>query len=685
MSEVGGGAPKMYSVPVQLLDHENDIVTGHCTVRRMISNEMKGLWVRNILEDNSNNWLLGIVLRHDDMRERRSRCCRVLCGGGYDFIVVFDDANIPQEDSMIPVIYVSLVLAMNQGGDFDVNTLVEKYGVFDDCDSLRGHVLCGLNSGFMLGDVRFYMITTTDCMVVNYEDYNENNRLIRFRFKPDTWIQSRTLEKETVDPYVSSRVEGKANNLQTKTLSVNAPQKKANVARTTEIDPTTKSRENRVEQNKASQIDTSNEKQEKTANESHSVADSSCYYAPFCKMAANDCGGIRPGHCKEVQNGRVEIPPDQQFIAAKKKYKNELKKKRKTMREAKKKSAEDPEVLTVDALPASLHAKKIMKQGEPEASSTVTTLTEHTKNSKASHAKYFAGEKLTSLVASKPSAATRVDATILASKVIMDSVAPSFNPKEFLLLRKALNGNLTAKDLTDDGSKFTKSDREAASLMLNDLKGPFKETSSNEMTETISASGKGSKTEKGANKETKLITKKDKSDKVSGASEPQRKSKKVTKNSQVDSAMPIIAEHVCEDSETVSAKERTNTKATKAQVLITKNESSNMMSEPRGQYRTPTNVETNNLGKDPAKVSNGIVKSIGSDSNEDCDKDSSKKKRKRARKNYSPSTKDDKPVVAVKGKSSKKIKKGNTYTENDNKSVSESTIVDKDKGRIRNR
>jgi hypothetical protein len=38
-----------------------------------------------------------------------------------------------------------------------------------------------------------------------------------------------------------------------------------------------------------------------------------CFYAPFCNMFADECGGFWSGKCSRVESGEVKLPGDEEF------------------------------------------------------------------------------------------------------------------------------------------------------------------------------------------------------------------------------------------------------------------------------------------------------------------------------------------------------------------------------------
>jgi hypothetical protein len=421
------------------------------------------------------------------------------------------------------------------GQKFAEESLVDDYGVVSACDLLISHVRSGLTSGFSLGDLKIFLLTEEERKAFKYnKDDHLAPILIRFRFKPDTWLPSRDVEKEEFGRY-----ETKVDNSESKISSTDATQKKmAEVSETTnKVVPSKDSRKKKAKvSHKETPIDASDEATA-APNLSKAMDEPSCYYAPFCKMAGNKCGGIRSGLCQEVLSGRIVIPPHEEFLKAKKKYQNAIKKERKATREAKRAPANVKPSTLVDALASSpaTSTKQTDRQDEPGASSTDTTVTEHTKNGKRKP-----------LAASKPTS----DHSSTASTVTEQSRTSKFNPREFVLLQKALDGSLSEKDMKDDGLQFTKWDCDAVARWIkNDVAEAFEETCVAGEKEAGSNVDNGSETAK-SKSETTIFKKrkktkgKDESDnKAIAVSEPKKSKTVQSSNNEGTIENPVMSEH----------------------------------------------------------------------------------------------------------------------------------------------
>lgn len=419
-----------YSIAVKLIGHDADAVQGYSVARYLVANEQIGQWMCGILEGNDNNWLLGIVLRHPLISERRSKVCLVRCGKYNHLVVTFDNATMPPPGSLIPTISIDLFLAMVHGGNFS-DDKIQEFGVLRD-GSLFDHIRSGIDSGFNLGDLRVYVHPNVHCVNEVYTDSTEGGRLVRFCFKPGSWSVSRDVVCDKLEPYVRNKVASSgllkadhknniatANSTKTSATTTFAdPGDNTAVPIQAAIEDQSRRGKKRVKKISKSgksdaaaiSLSTISSADMTTGTKKSNIAASSCFYAPFCKKPAKDCGGIRQGLCNEVNSGKIKIPTQEVFQEEKRKWKNELKKERKAMTK-----------------------NMLIKDDSANGQEIISDLLMNHK----------------------------VERT--------DEHSVIFNPKEYLLLCKAWNDELTATDLKDNAEKYTEQDCKDAAEMLSNL------------------------------------------------------------------------------------------------------------------------------------------------------------------------------------------------------------------------
>jgi hypothetical protein len=184
-----------------------------------------------------------------------------------------------------------------------------------------------------------------------------------------------------------------------------------------------------------------------------------CFYAPFCERDALDCGGFKRDKCREVNEGRVKLPPEKEFLLKKEAWQKERAKERmRLIRQAKAvdKAAKQDTTGTEDS-------------EEDENENDITTKT-------------------------------------------TSSTKSGFGPKEYLILIDAFNDELTEKDLKyKEGGKVTKKDMERAENELAAISNAFDSPTTEEGSKATKASRqknmKGAKGDEG-NDETDTAGKK---------------------------------------------------------------------------------------------------------------------------------------------------------------------------------
>ena len=206
--------------------HESDCDTFHPrkTIRRFLEEEPSGLWTRKVLEDVDNNWLIAIARRHPDILEKTKECCLILvrqlvlgfritalrivfpfgqlshlflqCGGGYDILLLLNDAPVPEDVSKIPRISVSTCVATSSGtGDFNEQDPVDQYGAICPTDSLPAQVVGTMQP---VSDCRIYLDSTChDTFGSILGGQLANKRIVRCHLNPQ-WVLLRS-SVENVD------------------------------------------------------------------------------------------------------------------------------------------------------------------------------------------------------------------------------------------------------------------------------------------------------------------------------------------------------------------------------------------------------------------------------------------------------------------------------------------------------
>ena len=394
-----------YSVAVKLNGHEADVVRGYPVARYLVANnEPIGRWLRGILEGNDNNWLLGMILRHPDINQRRSNVCVVRCGKCNHLVVTLDDADVPSPGTLVPTISIDTFLAMNHGGDF-VDDKIHDFGVLKD-GSLFDHIRSGIDSGFNLVDLRVYVYPNIHAVRETYTDAPEGGRLVRFCFQPESWNLAREVMIDDLQTCMSMNTDNKANETSTAVVQkIPAPVK----ARGNE-----KKRRDNNNKNTTTELSKGEnsvkllEATTPSTTTKSSIAESSCFYVPFCNKLARECGGIRKGLCNEVNSGAITIPSDEVFFEEKRKLKKQRKQERK--------------VMSKNLIVAELSEKAAVEINESKGKGMNSTET-----------------------------------------------STLFNPREYILLFRAWNDELTASDMKDAGKKYTKQDCKDASAILNNI------------------------------------------------------------------------------------------------------------------------------------------------------------------------------------------------------------------------
>ena len=130
-----------FSVPTKLLLlPDEEPVTCH---RLLIPPDVPtGLWTRQLLET-THQYVVRIIQRLPYIKERRCDTCLIQCGGGYDLLVLLNDAPIPPDVGAIPKIGVVLCLTTELPPPEDP---VGQYGVIGPNEVLNLHCIVSFRS-----------------------------------------------------------------------------------------------------------------------------------------------------------------------------------------------------------------------------------------------------------------------------------------------------------------------------------------------------------------------------------------------------------------------------------------------------------------------------------------------------------------------------------------------------------
>ena len=343
---------KVVSVPLYLAGgNEVDGLVSRRKFRVLIGDEPSACWLQTFLEKNPGNWLLDIALRNSSFREKDPKACLVQCGDGYDLVVVLDDEVVPRELAAIPRIEVVVGVA-----DGPMNKVEEKddpigdFGVCFPGDSLATHFRSLLEqeshvSAFITTDamnapvtkskrVRVVRLQVDDEWTVTSVNASSFDSAAAARKKSSTPSNSSTKNNEkakapTASPVSSLKKTKEASNKQSPQVPKEGYANKQSKA-TKEASPSNPSKatkETTPEQpTKASKPDSA--PPPPPAIQRTPRAEKSCFYAPFCTMLAKECGGFMEGKCSQVNNDKIELPPLEEFLLEKKKFKAEKIRKR---------------------------------------------------------------------------------------------------------------------------------------------------------------------------------------------------------------------------------------------------------------------------------------------------------------------------------------------------------------------
>lgn len=173
-----------YSVPVSFWVHDYDnghAVHGSSSVarwyRHLIAPQIPtGLWIRQVFEQ-SEDYLIHILNRNKMLLGESCDCCLILCGGGYDILLLQNDTPYPEYIDDIPKIAISLSLTSTLlVGTNSKSNLLDDYGTIDPIDDLYKHMNVAVRMGVFPGNFRIYIHANGNCPV--YQDHHIAQKVI---------------------------------------------------------------------------------------------------------------------------------------------------------------------------------------------------------------------------------------------------------------------------------------------------------------------------------------------------------------------------------------------------------------------------------------------------------------------------------------------------------------------------
>lgn len=227
MDDTGGGVENYsnnyntssFALPTRLLPRPGEeAVPCYRTLIPPNSTVVTGLWIRQFLESSSSDYLVRILQRvvppapdSAPHGRRRLEACLVQCGGGYDLLVLLNDADIPEDDDSIPTIGVVLCLSSTPVVDAhtnnaNANTNTIYYDPFEEFGMIGPHTVLAqmcqatVEGGVLAKDLRLHLQTSSSMggiMMIQHHDENNNNqqqhsmerkRVLRLHTSPvDSW------------------------------------------------------------------------------------------------------------------------------------------------------------------------------------------------------------------------------------------------------------------------------------------------------------------------------------------------------------------------------------------------------------------------------------------------------------------------------------------------------------------
>jgi hypothetical protein len=152
-----------YALRVELIAKEDEVVKSRQSVQRLLEQETVGQWIRLILQDFGNKWLLRIALRIQEVRDGSKKHCIVACGGGNNILVLLNTTKLPKDVLTIPRIGVDACLGNGKEGIINREDPMNNFGVIGSNDTLRDHIQLAFAMGST--DVRLFLDTTEDTFV----------------------------------------------------------------------------------------------------------------------------------------------------------------------------------------------------------------------------------------------------------------------------------------------------------------------------------------------------------------------------------------------------------------------------------------------------------------------------------------------------------------------------------------
>jgi hypothetical protein len=171
-----------YSVPVNLLVNDHNYgnafsgsVVATKWYRHLVSPRTPtGLWIRQVVE-RSEDYLIHIM-NQTKMMNGECNCCMILCGGGYDILLLQNDTSYPEYVDNISMISLTLCLTSTLLPNHLDENYLNEYGIIDPIDDLYLHMRATVNMGVFPGNFRIYLKASFNCPA--YQDQNISKKVI---------------------------------------------------------------------------------------------------------------------------------------------------------------------------------------------------------------------------------------------------------------------------------------------------------------------------------------------------------------------------------------------------------------------------------------------------------------------------------------------------------------------------
>lgn len=85
-------------------------------------------------------------------------CCWLQCGGGYDILLILNNAELPRKLSQVPRVTVSICVATRRDGNFIEEDPIDEYGALCPTDSMLDQILAEMTP---VVDCRVYLDATS--------------------------------------------------------------------------------------------------------------------------------------------------------------------------------------------------------------------------------------------------------------------------------------------------------------------------------------------------------------------------------------------------------------------------------------------------------------------------------------------------------------------------------------------